>query len=92
MSKEKQKTGNGFGVLGGCSGCLGLPVLLFGLYYAFGHPSCIDAPCTDTGPVGGTTIFFGALLVWASISAFRAMNRIKAWPRPSSTPKQDDAE
>ena len=69
---EKKKTGQK--VAGGCLGCLGLPVLLFGLYYAFGNPFCIDAPCTDTAPVGGSSIFIGAILVFSAIVIFRSIN------------------
>jgi hypothetical protein len=64
--KQSSKGGTGCGV--GCLSLLGPGLLLGGLYYWFGHPLCIDAPCNDTMTTGPAIAAIGAvftfLLVW----------------------------
>jgi len=73
VGKEKTSQKNVAGLLG----CLGLPVLLFGLYYAAGSGDllfCLEASCTLTVPVGGGSIFIGAILIFSAIVIFRSIN------------------
>jgi hypothetical protein len=85
----KRNLGRKFAV--GCSGCLGLPVLLFGIFYAFGQPYCIDAPCTDTAQTGGTTIVIGGSLVAIAVANYIGLRRDNESPSEADTEPGEEA-
>ena len=63
------------GCSSGCSGLLAALLLPIGLWYTFGHPFCIDAPCTDTATVGPFIIFLGALAAFFTFKGIRYVQR-----------------